>query len=210
MTVALLLISDGRHDYLERTLASLTTALGFRSEHELRQSFTGDGNQWVHVRDDDHLLGFAGAIAKGWNQVRTDHVFHVEADFVFSDRMPALGEMIDLLQRQPQLAQVALKRQPWNAEERVAGGIVELHPDDFTERHDDYAVWTEHRRFFTTNPSVYSSRLCRIGWPQEPQSEGMFTHRLLRDPLLRFAFWGAKLDPPRVEHIGAERAGVGY
>jgi hypothetical protein len=75
---------------------------------------------------------------------------------------------------------------------------------------DGRVFWTEHRRFFTTNPSVYRTSLCKLGWPQESESEGKFTHRLLADPLLRFAFWGRKFDPPLCEHIGTIRAGAGY
>lgn len=196
MTVCLLLIHDGRHDYLERTLASAQERL---------PAF----DQRVIVDDSRHELGFAGAIRHGWDQIETDWVFHLEGDFTFNGNVP-VAAMIELLERRSHLAQVALKRQPWNDEEKAAGGIVELHPDDFTERTDGHAVWTEHRRFFTTNPSVYSARLCRRGWPQQPHSEGVFTHQLLRDPRLRFAFWGAKHAPPLVEHIGAVRAGVGY
>ena len=196
MTVALLLIHDGRLEYLAKTATSA-------AEH------LPDFDQYIVVDDTTHDLGFCGAIQNGWDQVETDHVFHLEGDFTFNAPVP-VGEMIALLERHHELAQVALKRQPWNEQEKAAGGIVELHPDDFTERTDALAVWTEHRRFFTTNPSVYSARLCRLGWPQEPQSEGVFTHRLLKDPLLRFAFWGGKFDPPLVEHVGAVRAGSRY
>lgn len=196
MTVALLLITDGRLEYLERTLSSANAHLP-------------NFDQRVIVDDSRHELGFAGAIQQGWEQIATDWVFHLEADFTFHGNVP-VAAMIELLDRHPHLAQVALKRQPWNDAEKAAGGIVELHPDDFTERSDDRATWTEHRRFFTTNPSVYSSDLCQLGWPQRKYSEGVFTHRLLRDPLLRFAFWGAKHARPLVEHIGDIRAGTGY
>jgi hypothetical protein len=196
MTVCLLAISDGRHEYHHRSL---------RSALEHLPKF----DQYVFVDDPDHALGYAGAIQRGWELVETDHVAHAEADFVFLNTVPIRG-MIELLERQPQLAQVVLKRQVWNDEERAAGGIVECHPDDFQERRDGNAVWTEHRRFFSTNPSVYSSRLCEMGWPQEAHSEGVFTHRLLKDPHLRFAFWGSKFAPPLVQHIGEARTGGGY
>jgi hypothetical protein len=203
-TVCLLLIDDGREDYLDRTLE----ALGGRADAE------------VIVRDDDHSLGFAGAIQQGWELVLDSgcrYVFHVETDFTFNED-PPVDRMVKVLEEYPYLAQIALKRQAWNDQEKAAGGIVECNPDDFEERGASFrsgeeflfaAEWTEHRRFFTTNPSVYPARLCLVGWPQEPHSEGVFTHRLLTDPLLRFAFWGGKFDPPLVEHQGA-RAGIGY
>lgn len=199
MSICLLLISDGRSDYLDRTLKSLADTLS-----------TVD--RVIHVDDSDHRLGFAGAVEHGWRLITNtdaEFVFHVEADFLFH-QPPPIERMAGLLERERHLAQVALKRQPWNDEERAAGGIVECHPDDFETVTDGEDVWTEHRRFFTTNPSVYPARWCRMGWPQESESEGVFTHRLLADPLLRFAFWGAKHDPPLVEHIGAERLGHSY
>lgn len=199
MIGALLLISDGRAEYLERTLASIDENLP-RFNHV------------IHVDDSDHQLGFAGAIREGWERVLStdaDWVWHAEQDFTYDQPVP-LAKMIALLERNHYLAQVSLKRQAWSTEEGLAGGFVELHPDDYTERSDRHATWTEHRRFFTTNPSVYSSRLCRVGWPNEAHSEGLFTHKLLTDPLLRFAFWGGKHGPPLCTHIGMTRDGVGY
>lgn len=197
--IALLLISDGRDAYHDASRASLKQMVP-------EPDFT------VEVKDPDHHLGFAGAIQRGWDTVLetgADYCFHVEMDFTFNRPVP-IERMASVLERHPHLAQLCLKRQPWNAEEKEAGGIVELHPDDFTERMDGNDVWTEHRRFFSTNPSLYSTALCRRGWPQRKFSEGRFTHSLLADPDVRFAFWGAKFAPPMVHHIGDERTGKGY
>lgn len=196
MTCALLLIHDGRRDYLEQTVASID---------EMLPTF----DQYVSVDDSSHALGFAGAIQRGWEQVETDWVAHVEADFIF--RAPVdVAQILVLLKRHPEIAQVVLKRQPCNEQERAAGGVVECWPDEFTERREGMDVWTEHKLFWSTNPSFYSSRYCRMGWPQIARSEEAFTRQLLQDPHLRFAFWGEKFAPPIVEHIGMERAGNGY
>jgi hypothetical protein len=199
MRVAWLVIDDGREDYLSRCMASASRSLPVETM------------RLVLVTDPAHELGFAGAIQEGWERVLhtgCDWVFHVESDFLFT-RLVELHRMIGLLQRRPYLAQVALKRQPWNDQEKRHGGIVECYPHDFFECRDGDVTWTEHGRFFTTNPSVYSTALCRVGWPQVKHSEGIFTHQLL-DQGRRFAFWGGKLDQPRVEHIGVQRAGNGY
>lgn len=202
MTVCLLLIGDGREDYHERSYASLMDAIDRRVIDDV-----------VPVDDSEHRLGFCGAIQAGWDralQLGADYIVHVELDFIFNAPVP-LDRMIAVLERHPELAQLVLKRQPWNEQEHEAGGIVEQHPDDYLDRQDDGGdVWTEHRRFWSTNPCLYSTHWCRLGWPQEPRSEGVFTHRLLADPLLRFAFWGAKTAAPLVEHIGDERLGKGY
>jgi hypothetical protein len=200
MSTCLLKIGDGRDEVHERSDASLRAAFpGFRFDHV------------VIVNDADHELGFAGAVQKGWDDVLAtgaDWVWHAEMDFLYRAVLP-LPRMIELLERHSELAQIVLKRQPCNHEERAAGGIVEQHPEDFAECYDGRDYWTTHRRFWSTNPSLYSTRYCRMGWPQEAESEGKFTHRLLADPLLRFAFWGRKYDAPLVEHIG-ERVGIGY
>lgn len=196
--IALLLIDDGRENYLERCRASIG-----RLPEEVTHK--------VLVEDPDHRLGFAGAIQAGWNEVlKTScrYVFHVESDFVFNEA-PDLETMQAILDDCPWLAQVALKRQPWNEREKAAGGIVEADADDFFEKRAGDRLWTEHLRFFTTNPSLYPRAIVERGWPQVPNSEGVFTHQLLADGL-HFAFFGGKFDPPRVEHIGRARAGVGY
>lgn len=195
MSVALLAISDGRHDYHERSLKS---ALRFLPQFE----------QYVFVDDPNHELGFAGAIERGWAQITTKWVFHLELDFTLDWPVDISG-MMYLLTTHPVLAQIALKRQPVNAEEVAAGGIVELHPDDFEERERLGFVWTQHGRFFTTNPCFYRADLCQKGWPQEANSEGVFTHRLLEEER-RFAFWGRKFERPKCTHIGDERTGSGY
>jgi hypothetical protein len=197
--VAFLLISDGRADYKERTLDSAKESLP-EPEH------------FIDVEDSSHELGFAGAIQAGWNQViETDaeFVFHCEGDFLFGRPVP-IERMVAVLERRPHLAQICLKRQAWNAQEKAAGGIVELNPDIYTQHVDRGDIYTSHRNCFSTNPCLYSAALCHQGWPQVEHSEGAFTHRLLEDPEVRFAFWGAKFDPPLVEHIGVARAGKGY
>ncbi len=201
MSVCLLRISDGRDEVHKRSFASLGECLPEQRKED----------KVVEIRDPDHALGFAGAIAEGWRHVREsgcDWVFHAEMDFLYNAPI-ALDRMIAVLERMPKLVQLSLKRQPWNEREVAAGGIVEADPEDFTQVVDRGDVWTEHRRYFTTNPSLYSAALCAQGWPQERESEGKFTHRLLEDQDLRFGIWGAKWDKPLVEHIG-ERVGVGY
>lgn len=199
MSVCWLMIGDGRVDYHRRSLASAET-------HVPRPDFE------VVIDDSAHELGFAGAIAEGWRQVREirpDWVFWIELDFTFNRDVP-LDRMIAVMERHPNLAQICLLRQAWNEEERRAGGIMQLHPEDYVQRVEAGDIWVEHRRHFSTNPCLISGALCAQGWPQEDQSEGKFTHRLLADPAVRFAYWGAKADEPFVTHIGDERSGHGY
>lgn len=201
MTFALLLISDGRDEYRARTLASAKENLP-------------EPDWFIEVADPEHRLGFGGAIRKGWRrilaQTEAEYVFHLEADFVFN-RPVYIAEMAAVLSARPHLVQLALRRQPWNAEEKAAGGIVEMHPEDYIECDLNGWRWLEHARFFTTNPCLYPREVCEYGWPDGEESEGRFGIGLRdRHPELRFGFWGSKDSGEAVEHIGVERKGNGY
>lgn len=199
MNLCVLTIRDGRDEIHERSIESLQASLPEPEHH-------------VIVDDHEHKLGFAGAIGEGWRQVTesgADWVFHHEADFIFNAPVP-VEAMAEVLAAYPYLAQLALKRQPWNGEERDAGGIVECWPEEYRQRTYMGHLFSEHRLFWTTNPSLYPAAWCRYGWPQSSRSEEAWTKRLCEDPDLRFAFWGGKHDPPLCEHIGTERAGKGY
>lgn len=198
MTICVLTIRDGRDEVHDRSMASIKECLPEPEHH-------------VVIDDSDHELGFAGAIQAGWTQAietGADYVFHHEADFLFLSPVP-VEQMAYVLKARPHLVQMALKRQPVNEREKEAGGIVEADPKDFRQHTLEGHVWTEHRKFFTTNPSLYPMALCHLGWPQGPESEGHFWLKLAPDLAVRSAFWGAKFAPPMVTHIG-ERVGVGY
>ena len=202
MRYTLLLISDGRDGYLTETLKSALVNLPAPE-------------RIVAVDDRAHLLGFAGAIQHGWDQILdtdAEYIFHLEGDFTFNH--PVDLETMAELASDPHIAQVALKRQPWNQQEIEAGGIVELNPDDFDEGQFYYDYWshtyTAHRKFFTTNPSIYRRDIAERGWPQVPESEGHFGIGLFQDPHVVSTFWGGKFDPPLVHHVGDSREGHGY
>jgi hypothetical protein len=198
VSVCHLRIGDGRDDVHERAHASIREMLP-------------RPDKIVIVDDAEHELGFAGAIAEGWRQVRDtgcDYVVHLEMDFIFHAPVP-VERMIAVLERRPYLAQLVLKRGPENEQEREAGGIVECWPDEYRQVTNQGDVWTEHRLFWSTNPAVFSAGWCAQHWPQVDGSERAWTERLREDPHLRFAFWGGKFDPPMCEHIGV-RVGHGY
>lgn len=226
MTVALLVITDGRDEYLDRCVGQSTSPLiGYNAAvtEWWMHDDTGDDEYRAGLRrrfpdfaqlGEGPRRGFGGAIGHAWSRLleRSDaeFVFHLEADFLFS-RPVDLIEILRVLSERPHLAQMALRRQPWNPDEWAAGGIVEQHPDDYTEVTDGRATWLEHRRFWTTNPSLYRRSLCARGWPAGPQSEGRFGLRLFEeDPAARSGFWGARTSGEWCEHIGHARAGTGY
>ena len=195
MSVGLLLISDGRHEYHSRSYASVIEHL---------PKF----DQYIHVEDPDHTLGFAGAIQHGWSQAETDWLVHWEADFVV-DRPVPIDDMITVLHTHPYLVQMALLRGPVNAAERAAGGIIQQHPESYELTEWDGVRWIEHRRFVTTNPCVWPRWVIDRGWPQRSESEGRFGISLFAEnPDYRSGFWGD--GRVWVDHIGVARAGTGY
>lgn len=222
--IILLVMTDGRRQCIERAIPS---ALEQLDGPITRRVIFDDSNDieyrdWLLDRFPNFELiwhpagrqGFGGAIRTAWGFVAIGgperFVWHAEDDFIY--RRPVdLTAMMDVLDDHPHLVQLALRRQPWNEEERAAGGIVERYPYAYTDCSDtDDRWWLEHRLFMTTNPSLYRRSLCLESWPDGARSEGRFTHQLLEDPDVRFGFWGERGSGEWVEHIGDERVGVGY
>jgi hypothetical protein len=198
VSVCLLAISDGRHEYHHQAFRSALQHLP-RFDHH------------VFIDDPSHELGFTGAVIEGWRQVLetdADFVWHFEADFTF-DRPIPIADMVGVLTARPYLTQMALLRQPWNDEERAAGSIYNLIAAQLTAVTDGNHRWLEHRRPNTTNPSLWPRWVLERGWPNVPHSEGIFGGELMRsDDTYRAAYWGQGEE--WCEHIGAIRAGRGY
>lgn len=162
--------------------------------------------------DRDHQLGMAGAVAASWAwalDFGVDYLLHVEEDFTFFD-VPLSG-MRAVLELNDHLAQVVLKRQPWSAEEKQAGGQIEVSPDDYAEFGARGLHWVEHDRLFSLNPCLIPRKTLELGAPVgHPLGfEAAFTKRC-QDAGLRFAYYGRKSDAPRCEHVGHERGGQGW
>lgn len=224
MTIAVLVITDGRDEYLGKCVASATENLGGPISEWWMYDDTGDEGYRRGLRsrypDFRHIengarQGFAGAIRASWNRLdrftQAEWIFHIEQDFLFT-RPVCLSHMIDVMKDRPYLLQMALRRQAWNAEEIAAGGIVEMDPASFTSKQDQLGQhWLEHRKFWTTNPSLYKRSLLKLGWPTGARSEGQFTAYLLQQRHEhRFGYWGARDSGVWVEHIGHTRQGRGY
>lgn len=219
MTVAVLVMTDGRDSYLERTLGSLHANVRGPITEMWMHDDTGDDEYRARLAerhpDFRHInggprRGFGGAIVSAWECLlefsHADHVFHCESDFTFNRHID-LRAMVDVLETNPRLAQMALLRQPWNDTEKAASGVLNVCPGAFTEEGGAGREWLRHTAWFTTNPSVYRRTLCAEGWPHGEQSEGVFTRRLLdRHPDWCFGYWGARDSGAWVHHIGDERA----
>lgn len=226
----LLVMTDGRRSCISRSIPSalemlspvpMTRLIWNDSEDPdyaswLQQQFVPLGFQ---IGGDLRRRGFGGAIQAAWMNLRTiadtSSIVHAEDDFIFTRPIP-LDRMQAQLDAHPYLLQMALRRQPVNDNEIAAGGIVEQQPDSYTECRDGEDAWLEHRVCFTTNPSLYRWKMCLQSWPSGSNSEGNFTHHLLRagvdgmgGEVIRFGFWGARDSGEWCQHIGI-RSGIGY
>lgn len=237
-SIAVQVITDGRTEYLARTVDAAMRMLRGPIVEWWMYDDTGDNvhrriqqRQYPEFRhvDGGPRRGFGGAIQMSWANLThnstADYVFHLEQDFQLT-RPVDLGALAAVLAARPYLVQMALRRQPWSEAEHRAGGVVEMHPGEYTEVTEwipdggpdtSPATWLEHRVFFTTNPCLYRRTLCYRGWPHGAKSEGRFTLGLFEDgtpgvagPDLRMGYWGARESGVWAEHIGHQRIGRGY
>lgn len=194
-------ISDRADLYIDDCLASFQehVDLDLISAHEV-------------FDDRDHLLGMAGNARAAWDwalQMDADFLLHVEEDMRFIRTVP-LREMRDLLNDHPHLAQCVLKREPWSTEEIAAGGQIETNPGAYTLCADTKHAWVEHQVLFSMNPCLIPRDVLEMKW----ESGSFGVERAITDECLQigysFAYYGRRLDPPYVRHVGHLRGGPGW
>jgi hypothetical protein len=219
MSVVLLVMTDGRDDVLAQTIRSAEERL---HGHITRKVIHSDNGQW-HVDGlrafypgweviGGRRLGFGGAINRAWRHVADGtepFVFHLEDDFVFNRHID-VDELAGVMNAHPHIVQMALRRQPWNEQERAAGGIVQMWPDEYTEVAWRNHRWLEHRLFLTTNPALWRTSRCAQGWPDTAGSERAYSDAVFTDSTLVSAFWGPRHSGEVVTHIGLQRVGRNY
>jgi hypothetical protein len=220
MTVALIVMTDGR-EHITDAIKSAETNLSGPITERIIHDDSGDERHraWLARTFPDYRVvyrlerqGFAGAYANAWRLLSglpQRWVFSTEDDFTFN-RPVNLGAMLEVLSSRPYLAQMALRRQAWSQAEKAAGGVVEQHPGDYEPHEWNDHAWLEHRRFWTTNPSLIPRRTFDLlNWPAVNQSEGWFSEQV-RQAGMTFGYWGARASGEWVNHIGHERTGTGY
>lgn len=201
----LLVLSHARWGYLGRTLKALDDVVGLdffdrrvlSLDADLAPENVAGGGSW-EVAATGGRRGLVANLQQGWDALGSDEwVFHLEEDFVVNDA--PLGAMREVLVANPSVAQMVLERQPLNASEVAAGGL--LGGDNiptFEECGNPGAPWREQRHLFSFNPCVYHS-----GIATKAGVERDVTARLRADGRT-FGFWGAQGDAPRCTHIGVE------
>lgn len=191
MRLALVVISDRGERYLPQCLAAAEQWL----THPIAKT--------VIVQDPEHTMTASGAVRHAWLQVDADFVFHLEEDFLLTEPVD-IRAMAQVLKSEPKLAQLVLKRQPWNTSEIEANDLLGCwSPSEYTDRRTVGHDWVEQRRLFSLNPCLIPREVIDLGFPEG--SERGFTELLLAAGY-RFGYWGKSTDPPRCEHIGRVKA----
>lgn len=147
--------------------------------------------------------GYVPAMTTVFQMAEGENVAFWEEDFLAIGPVD-LDAMARALDEREHLAQLALMREPWYANEILAGGVLEAKAAQGDEIELVDGVF-EHRAFFTCNPTVLPRRTLDRPWPTGEWSESQFGQRLLKDPSVRFGMLPGVI----VEHVG-ERTGFGY
>jgi glycosyltransferase involved in cell wall biosynthesis len=211
VNVALVVITDGRIEYLRQCAASLAEHAPYDYCARIVVDDSGDGDHAIEAArliDASVLVhhpqrrGLAAAVNSAFQQVLAsgaDYAFHVEEDFIFPGTVP-LDDMARLLHDHPVLAQVVLLRQPWSPSEQVHGGYVYEHEADYVQRTE----YLETKRIFSLNPCLYPARTARYPWPSHG-TEGDFTKTMQAEGY-KSAIYGQRDDDPRCLHLGVRRS----
>lgn len=217
--VTLLILTNGRREYLKRTLSTLGKLHGDFSRILIHDD-SGDENyhHWLIKQFNFEIattrkVGFAGAMISAWDKLKEDSnewVFHLEEDFLFMDDI-YVEDMVNVIKHNSYIKEIVLLRQPIAGRELVKGGIIASHPERYEDKTDGKNYWLEHRVNFSCNPCLYKKSLIYDHpWPNLPYSERVYSRKLFEDPNAKCAYWGKRTDPPKVWHIGEVRTGSGY
>ena len=209
-------IDDGRPEYLRETVKTLDRVKPI--DVRVLIDDTGDhdyGNYlgWTYPSFDEQVhhtarRGLGGAVQSAWStalEYGADWVWHQEDDMPIAADID-LTAFIDLMESQPHLAQVGLKRQPFSPEEIRAGGIVEAYPHFYTEYAYNAATWIETDHLFVFSPSLIPRRVIECVM----ENTDVFLEDNVTKALWKYGYrscyWGGLYDPPLCNHIGHTRS----
>ena len=206
--IALVHIDDGRPEYLFPTIEAVEAEVDYRfliddsGDPEYARGLEKRFPEFCQVHH-ERRRGLAATVLSAWSEALRypfDYLLHWEGDFLPVGEIP-IAEMISLLEQNPHLAQVVLKRQAWRPEEIEAGGFIELYQDWHTQRQG----YVEQQLVFSLNPCLIPRHIVELLAPGEGNPEVYFTQALVGMGY-SFAILGEMKDDPRVIHIGSQQA----
>lgn len=228
MKYRLVITTDGRPGLLDRTLESFFARVIPRPDEVVLIDDSGDVAYQRYLealcsdlaREVDarfmvtshrKRLGFCKTVWDAWVQATipgVDWVYWMEDDFLHT-RGVDLRDLAWVLNRQPQIAQMSMMRQPVNEQEKAAGSLYNLYRDRYDQRGAEASMWLLSRTNFSTTISLMSRRFMTDNpWPAYPsECEGRYSIDLLAKGY-EFGVWG--IGDEWVEHIGETRIGKGY
>jgi hypothetical protein len=221
--VSLIVFTDGRTNCLSETLLSFHEKVQYvftekiiindcLGEHE-RIVVDSLAEKYGFLAIHNNVkIGFSGVYNLGWSIVskESDYLFNLEDDFTFNEEID-INSMINIIDKNPYLIQLVLKRQAWNDEEKKVGGIIEQWAELYEEKEIDGIKWSEHNLFYSTNPSLTPRWVFEKGWVLGNNSEAKFSQKIFSEGDYKSAYLGGKFDTPKVHHIGQERvSNIGY
>ena len=218
--ITLLIMTNGRQEYLEQTLSALGKLHGDFSRILIHDdSGNKDYHHWLRQFNYElafsKRVGFTKAMISAWQKLKEDSnewVFHLEDDFLILDDV-YLANIIQVIKDHDYLKEIVLLRQPIgnHSRERTKGGIIASHPERYEDKTDGVNYWVEHRVGFSCNPCVYKKSLIyEHPWPDMPNSEREYGRMVFKNPKAKCAYWGKSSDKPIVMHIGEVRTGFNY
>lgn len=225
-SICMVVTTDGRADYISQAIPTWETHVSGNIVSHVIVDDSGDveyrtwldstfGDRWTVVPNGEARLGYSAAMQKmravGIDS-GADYILHVEDDFLLNDGLD-VDDICGVLDDRRYLAQIALLRQPWYANEIRFGGVIpalEEQGQHFTEATNGVHHWIEHRAVWTANPNVFSTQVASIPYPTCNYSEAAFMAMLREQTGYRCAYWGRLSDAPRVTHIGEQRVGIEY
>ncbi len=173
-TIGVMIMGDGRKDCLvdcinsfnKNVIGNITT----KHIHNDGPEFSGYDKYLIDRYESDfqvfnHMtrLGLSGSGKLAWELMLAegvDYAFWLEEDFVFNHNIN-LNKIIELVESN-NLAQMALKRDPNNEREHLAGGWMQTLPSEtFTQRQG----YVEQEWLFILNPNIIPKWIMELGWP---------------------------------------------
>ena len=209
--VALVVITDGRRDCISRAVGSMEENLRgpFAERFIVDDSGDYEYGDWLDAeylgefRVLHHLTrrGCSVAVSTGWLAAsESDYVWHAEDDFVYTEPVD-LGAMAAILDANPYLAQLALKRGTHGPVEGAAGDLMAVQPG----RWEDHDGFCDNDLFFTFHPCLIPKDVIAVALADpSPRTEPNVSSSCLAKGY-RFGYLGQTTDPPRVAHIGERR-----
>lgn len=215
----LLIMTNGRKEYLERTLSTLDKLHGNFTRILIHDdSGDSDYHTWLERLGYEvattNKIGFTKAMISAWEKVKKDTnkwVFHLEEDFLIMEDI-YIDNMMEVMNNYDYIKQIVLSRADITKRNIKKRGIVIPAAERFKDKTDGKNFWVEHRINFSCNPCLYrKSLIYDFPWPNVQRSEHQYGNLLLKKyPSTKCAYWGKSTDKPKVEHIGKNRTGFNY